>query len=314
MNLRAASIGSINIDYLVDLSELDFADSFFLDGHIMRPIETVVGGNGVFFAEAALEAGFLSSRLFTTVGSLDGLQPDDLASMAISNLRDRGVEVFYSLDKGARTGRVIMTYYPNNRRFVIADRSAGDGFRMDNMPSNIFDLLVDVDLLYVSGYGLQTRPRSDAVQTLMRYARGKGAFVTLDIVPHQVYKSILFEDYKRYIELASAISVEGATILGFLGYANTTIPFNDSIDLLTKTLKGLCELSFIRLNEKSDFLIVSQKESLVVEIPFPKNRAGRRFMDRILARFLKSYLLNGHSIIDVKWISEVQNFKKDVAN
>lgn len=305
MPLHAATIGSINIDYIVDLSDLKMLDSFFLNGHVMRPIETIVGGNGSFFAEAALEAGFASSKLFTTVGSADELNPDALALTALEYLKKQKIEVSYSIDKLNQTGRVIMIYYSDNRRFVVADRSAGDSFRLDNLPPNIYELLENVDLLYVSGYGLQTKLRNEAVQTLMHHAQAAGAFTIVDIVPHQIYKSISFNEYKQLLVWANAISVEGPTLMGFLGFKNTNIDSPEDSTVIEEMLKDLCELSFVRLNDKSDFLIMNQDAKLNINIPFPPNRAGRRFMDRILAHFLKSYLSNGRSLKDTHWLNDV---------
>jgi sugar/nucleoside kinase (ribokinase family) len=305
---RVATIGDINIDHVVDISRLQVPFSMALSGCVFRSIKTSVGGNGVFFAEAAKEAGFQYSYLFSCVGNDPVLKanPDLAAQIAFEHLQATGVEPVVSFDAERSTGQVLILYQPDDNRFMIADRGANAGFVTGNLPKGLGAILEQIDLLHISGYCFLDPVQREAVQYIMSVAREIGVFVSVDIVPHDIYQSISFETLKKFTSLSQSVSAEAVTILGFLGIQRGNLPTVDFRDQLAEALLESYELCLIRLNGRSDFLLADQKSQLDIFIPYTSRSASLRFTDRVLANTLIEYLKNERTLIySEKWLDRI---------
>lgn len=114
-NYSCVVFGDINIDYVADLSEFPFhkIDNACINSSIL----TNIGGNATFFAEAALEAGFHSVKLFCSLGK-------DIAAENVKiYFKDKKIELISSIDN-EETGKVLILYQPDDKRILVADRGA----------------------------------------------------------------------------------------------------------------------------------------------------------------------------------------------
>jgi sugar/nucleoside kinase (ribokinase family) len=298
-NLSCVTVGDINIDYVSDISGLSLSQD--LSGCFMRPIRSFVGGNGVFFAEAASDIGFTPSYLVASVGVDKSARdiPDFAAKTAIQSLARSGVIPILAFDPDQSTGRVIILYQPNNQRVMIADRGANAGLTINRIQPAI-DLLDShyIDLLYVSGYCLLDDGEREAVGLLMDNARSKNTFIVVDMVPHDLFIHVTLDTFKQWTSCAHAVMAEASTVLGFLGRHEQQNLAAETKPLVARQLLDSYDFCLIRLNERSDFMIADHHKHREVYIPYHSKVASLRFTDRVLASALFFYLNNKCSIPD----------------
>ncbi len=305
--LRVATIGDINIDYIVDLSALGVPITMTLSGCYFQPVQTSVGGNGTFFAQAAKEAGFATSSLLATLGGdpyVEG-QVDLPGRLALSQLRQSGVTPLVSIDRTRETGKVIILYQPDDQRLMVADRGANAGFALENLPPTE-PILDQVVLLYVSGYSLLYPPQREAVQYLMQRFKDRGALIFIDIVPHDIFRMTSWKAFCEWTRQCDAVAAEATTMKGFLGLEQgsglTTTESHRLVDMLLEQFR----FCLIRMNSRSDFVLAGEGRLIELYVPYLERLASLRFTDRVIAHLLHSYLTHDRSLFASSgWIEKV---------
>ncbi len=305
-NITVATIGDANIDYISDTSDLNQQIITNLDGCLFNPIRSSIGGNGIFFSEAAKEAGFESSYLLSTLGSEDGTSnsPDLAAQKVISRVSKTGVHPLFSWDKNKETGKVIIFYRPNDKRLMIADRGANSSFVLNNLPS-FESILATTNLLYISGYSLLYIEQRKAVHYLIDKFKNEGAFIFCDVVPHNIFNDVSFETYSSWTKQCDGIAIEAHTISGFFNLGQP--PYSEETkNEMIQHLLNRYKFCLIRLNSKSDFLIANRDEKCEVLIPYTEKNASLRFTDRVIAHSLLSYLQNNQKLLpSIDWVEKI---------
>lgn len=312
--LTSATIGDINIDYAVDISDMDVPFSMALSGCFFRTVQSFLGGNGVFFAGAAKDVGFARSYLLACVG-MDATRPNtpDLAArMALDSLEQSGVVPIVSLYPGLGTGQVIILYQPDEQRFMIADRGANAGFTLSNLPKTADMQREPIDLLYVSGYCLLDDHQREAVNKLMRDFRDRGTFIVVDIVPHNIFCQISFDTLKDWTSLAHAVMAEAWTVFGFMGLDERVASKAEHKALILGQLLDAYDFCLVRLNSRSDFVMADKSKQTEVYIPYHARLASLRFTDRVLASAMFYYLNNNHAVPeDSEWVDKAIKLTSD---
>jgi sugar/nucleoside kinase (ribokinase family) len=285
-----------------------------LSGCFFRPVRSLLGGNGVFFAESAKTVGFAQSYLIASVGG-DEMEPDrpDLAaSMAIESLNQAGVLPIVLPNSELPTGRVMILYQPDDRRFMVADRGANLGLRMASLPEILNVLPEQVDLLYVSGYSLLDGNQRTAVHALMQDLGGRGALIAVDMVPHDLFDHISLDTFREWTSLAHAVLAEASTVMGFMGLTERTAPEGERGTRILDALLSTYDFCLVRLNGRSDFLIADANSQAEVYVPYDGRVASLRFTDRVLASALFYYLGNNRSIPDSQvWVHKAIEITSD---
>jgi sugar/nucleoside kinase (ribokinase family) len=200
-------VGDVFVDLVVDLTaeryvaglnELKSSSNLFAD------VRTKVGGGGVQFAVAARRAGFRQVTLIGKVGALARGAMDSEGVAAFDHLREHGVVAALATTEICPTGRVIVIYLPNDRRFMISDPQANNDFDVADITPEMDAALARSEILHVSGYSLLVPTRRKAVLELMRRAHLGGAKVALDLVPHDIDTHVdmgtLLPELERHVD------------------------------------------------------------------------------------------------------------------
>ena len=286
---NAVTLGDLNIDLVVEAMDVPFGDTL-ISGCFFKEIKTLVGGNGVFFAEAAHHAGFSQSYLLGTVGYDETRrEPDVAAQLIISRLKKGGITPLLSWDKRG-TGKVIILYQPGDRRIMFADRGANVGFVFDNLPDNAEKNILAASVFHVSGYSLLRTEQRDTVKYLMRLATDAGVLTSVDIVPHDLYLRHTFEEVSESLEFAKAICVEASTIMGLLKLEQS---WTQNREIVLTHLTQAFEYCLIRINNHSDFVVATESEIVDFTIPYQQDITSLRFTDTVYSSAILHYLRNG---------------------
>ena len=269
-------IGDVNIDYVTDLSHL--AINSEMNACIYNPIMSSVGGNSVFFAEAACEAGFQFVAVVCSIG-------DDIGGLrAREHLQKLGVAV-HVIPSARQTGQVVILYQPGDRRIMVADRGANRDFGVPE--PRMLSELVDTSLfLYVSGYMLLNQDQCAAVHITSQAFRRGNAKILVDMVPHDVWQTHSWEDYVEMCSFADCVAVEMSTVSAFHKGALDVLQPRDAVQLLLKDF----ELCLIRINEASDFIVADRSRQRAFTVPYRRTVASLRFTDRIIACVMRQYI------------------------
>lgn len=269
-------IGDINIDYITNLSHVSLDGS--INPCLQNPVISSVGGNAVFFAEAASEADFQNVSVLCSTG-------DDIASScALEHLRCLGV-VVYNFPGSQQTGQVIIIYQPNDQRIMIADRGANRDFM--TIDSSVCLRLAEMsDLLYVSGYMLLDRDQRSAVHTIADVFRARGAKVLVDMVPHDIWQTKSWRSYVDICSCADCVAAEMTSIVSFHRKSDKSMSPEEAADLLLEHF-AFC---LIRINDVSDFIVADRNWKRIVSIPYQRVTASLRFTDCVIAHVMQQYL------------------------
>ncbi len=292
----AAVIGDINLDSVVDLSGYDLSLEEVRNGCLFERVDTVVGGNGVFFAEAAKESAFEQVFLLGCVGAETsaGSRPDAEGEVALRRLGRMGVDTRSVVVTSGTTGKVLILYQAGDRRLLIADRGANE-----RSCSTLFDaaraLPSEVDLLYVSGYWLVDDKQHEAVLSIVDLLKERGAFVLVDVVPHDLFTRLSCETFLERIVWADGVAAEASTITGFVGSGQRKA--EESVARFVLEVLGQChELCIVRLNRRSDFLVKDRYGHEKIYFPYRPRLNSLRFTDRAVAFILRRYLEKERSL------------------
>jgi len=283
-------IGDVNIDYVTDLAHVFVGSE--PNPCFQNAIASSVGGNAVFFAEAACEAEFAKVTVLCSVG-------DDLAgARVLKYLKTLGIYVERSHSLRP-TGQVIIIYQPNDQRIMVADRGANRDFR--GAVEIDWQGVQASDLLYISGYMLLEAEQCVAVHEMAAKFRASKAKILVDIVPHDIWQTYSWQDYVKLCSGADYVAVELSTITAFHQKYSETLQPMTAIELLLEDF----EFCLLRLNAMSDFLIADQTRHRQFTIPYRRVTASLRFTDRVIAHVLQHYLADPNSLFESdQWIAQ----------
>lgn len=277
-------IGDINIDYITDLSHLVVSGD--TNACFYNPIVSSVGGNAVFFAEAACEAGFHPISVLCCIGNdLGGLR-------AREHLQRLGINV-HVMPSSRQTGQVIILYQPDDRRIMVADRGANQEFRVPEA-GVLSELVEKSDLLYVSGYMLLNTEQCNAVHSISKAFRAAQARVLVDMVPHDVWQTHSWREYVDMCSCADCVAVEMATVSAFHRGAADPLQPEDVARLLLRDF----EFCLIRINDVSDFMVADRMRQRLVTVPYRRTTASLRFTDRVIACVMQQYIVDPGSVFE----------------
>jgi sugar/nucleoside kinase (ribokinase family) len=282
--LSCCVVGDVNIDYISDLSwtSIDSAVS----ACYQSSVNSTVGGNAVFFAEAACDAGFDAVKMLCATGD------DDNGTRVRDYLDQLGIEVRY-VPSAMLTGQVIVLYQPNDRRILVADRGANRDIAAVD-PVMAGEWAANSDLLYVSGYTLLDERERKAIELVAQGARRTGSLVLVDIVPHDIWKSYQWHEYVRICGSTQFIAAELSTIVGFLSDNACSLTLKEAAALVLRDFEG-CVL---RLNDTSDILIADRFRQRIVSVPYYRDQASLRFTDRVIAHVARQYLTDRDELFE----------------
>jgi sugar/nucleoside kinase (ribokinase family) len=200
---RAVAVGDVFVDYIGDLTDAKYKEALGninTSTNVFASIKVKVGGAGVQFATAARAVGFKSSTLIGKIGGwLDARQkivPDLPGSLVIDYLKQQDVCPLLAIDPASETGRILLVYLFNDRRLMLSDRLANALFSPVDISPEMKSAIRQADLVHVSGYTLLQDNRRAAVQELTHCAKEGQAKIALDIVPHDIYKSMSLDQLR----------------------------------------------------------------------------------------------------------------------
>jgi len=284
------TLGDVNVDIVVEAMDIPLGEALNISGCFFREIKTLVGGNGVFFAEAARQAGFSESYLLATAGYDEARQePDAAAQLIINRLNKGGITPLLSWDK-RETGKVIIIYQPDDRRIMFADRGANAGFTFDNLHAEAEKTILASSVFHVSGYTLLRAEQRDVAKHLMHTAAESGVFTSVDIVPHDLYLTYDFDEVIRNTEFAKAVCVEASTLMGLLRLEQNWVKNREKV---VEHLLPAFEYCLIRVNNRSDFVIVTKEDVIDFTIPYRQNITSLRFTDNVYSNAILHFIKNG---------------------
>jgi sugar/nucleoside kinase (ribokinase family) len=276
--LSSCIIGDVNIDYIADLSHVTIRGES--NACFQNRITSSVGGNAVFFAEAAHEAKYSNVTVLCSIG-------DDVAGkQAREHLQKFGV-VVHTVPSHLQTGQVIIIYQPNDNRIMIADRGANTDFRV---PETVLlrEIADKSDMLYVSGYMLLDNSQCTAIHKISSVFREANAKVLIDMVPHEVWRTRTWREYVELCSCADCVAVEMSTVSSFHTGVPDALQPQEAAQILLKDF----EFCLVRINDKSDLIICDRMQQRIFSVPYRRTLASLRFTDRIIAHVMQQYIAN----------------------
>lgn len=294
VNYSCVIIGDINIDYVTDLSHISLQT--LNNACINSSISSYVGGNGTFFAEAALEAGFENIKLICSLGY-------DVAAETIkSHFNKKEAIKLINFPSSGETGKVLILYQPDDKRILIADRGTNkDIFTSSNCKITDF-VYVPTNLLYISGYSLFNETSSVTLNSIIQEYKSNGTFCIIDAVPHEIFRTFDWNHYVYNCRGIDGIIIEMATILGFMGQEGGQKSIDNVAEFLLKSFK----FCLVRLNSESDFLIADRTKRRIIRIYYQPRIASLRFTDRVVAQIILRYIDNSTDVFtSSQWIDKI---------
>lgn len=284
-------IGDVNIDYITDLAHVFIGRE--TNPCFRNAIVSSVGGNAVFFAEAACEAKFVRVTVLCSVGN------DVAGTRALEHLQTLGIKVHNSLSP-QQTGQVVIIYQPDDQRIMIADRGANRDFRESTGID--WQQVQAADLLYISGYMLQEEEQSEVVKTIASKFRASKARVLVDIVPHDIWQTCSWQNYVKHCTGANCVAIELATLAAFHQEIHGPLQPSTAVELLLRDF----EFCLVRLDDVSNFIVADKTHQRQFKIPYRRVTASLRFTDRVIAHVLQQYLADPTLLFESEqWIVRV---------
>ncbi|MBN1995924.1 hypothetical protein JW935_00130 [candidate division KSB1 bacterium] len=283
----------MTIDYISDLSHIYLRGETNSCFHNL--ISSSVGGNAVFFSEAACDAGYSNVTVMCSIG-------EDIAGrQAREHMQKNGV-VVHNLPSNHHTGQVIIVYQPDDHRIMIADRGANRDFRVPGV-----ELLAEIadksDMLYISGYMLLDNNQCTAIHKIANIFHAANAKVFVDIVPHDVWRTISWREYVESCSCAEGVAVEIDTVSAFHSGVLGALRPEEAVQILLSDF----EFCLIRINDKSDFFIADRRHKKAFTIPYCRTVASLRFTDRIIAHVMQQYIINPRLLFESnQWLENVR--------
>jgi len=197
---QVVAVGDIFVDYIGDLTDPEYENvlgGLINSMNVFTSVDIKVGGAGVQFAIASKRAGFKTSTLLGKIGGqLDEKQkiiPDPPGDLVIEYLKQHDVHPLLAIDPRSKTGQTVIIFLPGDRRLMLSDPQANTLLSSADLSLEMKSAVRQADLVHVSGYALLQKNRRTAILELMRCAKEGAAKVALDIVPHDIYKFLSFD-------------------------------------------------------------------------------------------------------------------------
>lgn len=280
MVLTSVCIGDLMVDTVVIAEADDLATGAF--GVLFRPVDLSVGGNAVFFAQAAKDVGFENSIVMGSVGGDEYGLPDAAGKLLLDALSSAGIDTMVEVARGTPTGQAVLIYTDRDTRLLFAERGAN----VHNHPEfeSVRALLRSADILHLSGYMAVELKQREWLVGLLKAVCGLNVRVALDLAPHNIGDMISSDVLEGILSLTDYISCELATLRRLFGEPET-----DNAGLLHEFVREALPCAagtLIRLNAESDFLWSEQAGWSIFRVPYSEGRASLRFTDRVFARQL----------------------------
>jgi len=290
-------IGDANLDLIADVTDKIESWAGTANACLFSHIRECVGGNGVFFAEAAREAGFSPVSLELAVGRTSTGEVDGAGGVVLNHLDQHGIEYQLTHSK-LPTGKTFIIYHGEDERLLVADRGANIEKRSTGPPDG-----PSPDFLYLSGYCLLDEAERRRTLLLVHRYKDAGAFTFLDVVPHDLPALVDWNTYLGWCGGMDGIAIEAPTLRDFLGLMEFAEVGRAGIDALQEHF----ELSLVRLNSASDYAIATPEGRMETTVRYRRQEASLRFTDRVIAGVALEYLTNRSTLLtDAGWIEAIQ--------
>ena len=136
------------------------------------------------------------------------------------------------------TGRTLILYMLNGRRFMISDPGANTTFTRQDISTSMHGAVATARLMHVSGYALITPERRMATLQLMRQAKTAGATVAVDLSPHNLHQLVdapgLLEDLRGTVDWLLGEATTARGILGSAAIEDTHCDVGDLASALAR--------------------------------------------------------------------------------
>lgn len=273
-------IGDLTVDHILDLGNIDFDVLYKYRPTFTPKITTNIGGKGLSFAKAFSGVGFKDTRFLATVGKNPNYEKADImGEVAINALKQFNIKLDVQLIPNYETGKVYYVLNNGVRILAFTDRGANEHLSLEKMqPINEF--LEDVQLLYICGYTLFNDKQYPLIQNLINYANNLGIIVATEIVPHDIFMKISFEEL---LEKTMGIDYIEASIHTMGNFLQKN--FDEKI--IMNTLLKHYKYGFLYLGKtdtKSQFMASDGKITVTFEVS-NKNLVG--IADKVNAQFMK---------------------------
>jgi len=200
-------------DAVIDLSDNPNLLQLHQDTQISQPISWLAGGTGFNIAEAAASEGYSPVKLIAKVGKskiFDEL--DTIGALLVESLERVGVEPILASSPQVSTGTNVIVYTQSGTRMVFSDNIAETSFVTNDVTSEMLEAVENSSMTFVSGFSLLTEAQASATCKLINAASAAGSLVVLDVVPHQIYKHVSTEAFRRYTDSVHVLISEINTI------------------------------------------------------------------------------------------------------
>lgn len=291
--LKAVVVGDVVIDYVVDLAKESVKKYSDLDNRYEEKVTQLVGGSARNFAVCAIKEGF-SISLVSKIGSKseNPKKPDSNGQFVIDSLKKENIKPLLTLAKRGKTGKVIIVYLPNDKRFMISDRGASVGFYKKDLSLKTLSAVRRADLLYVDGYNSLKNPLKSTAKYLMKEANKHNTLVAFDVVPHTIYQQMSFRQLKSYTKYVNIISFELNTARRFLELApvKKRPPIKNIIETL-KPFTSKYEVIFTRIG--NECLAINRQgiiEKISTKYGADIGLKKRGYFDKAFTKFLHQYI------------------------
>lgn len=210
--------GDINLDWCTTSNlSLPFTKLGGDGTRASSPIEEIMGGSGLNFANFAKEIGFAPLLIgkiaddYTGKVILEWLKKHDMElGIVTTNLGSSG-KVFITRDH--RDIRLMIDNAPNsNRTLTIED------------VEKYSKIIKFIPILYVSGYCFeeQKAPRVKAVNRAIEICKlNKKSHIIFDVAPHQLYKNYNFTEFKELTRDVTILISQVSSMRRFLNLGDS---------------------------------------------------------------------------------------------
>jgi len=282
-------LGDVMLDVVTHLDHLDSMNFEDLE-HVPNSVEMLPGGTGVIAALAATQQGFSEVALIGRIGSLSNRKPDIAAQIILNELNQAGVQCIFGKDAHRSTGTVMITYFSQDRRILVADKGANGSFTMEDITPAPLRKVAASDIFFVSGYSLLVAEQAQAIVRLIEEAKKHGRIVVLDVVPHKIYKTINTALLVKYTQNIGILVSEINTVKRLFP---ETRYYND-IEDEEKIAKYLLQhYDAVIMRPNNDRQTIFNRSGLIKEIITSYNEAEstqrRGYLDNLTMRSIFEY-------------------------
>ena len=302
-SLEIISIGDVMVDHISDLTGSPDATSIsFLDSsaNVFEEIEICVGGSAVQFAECCISHELVTASVVGCIGgqlSTEGqVVPDLPGNVALEYLARNGIRPLLALREGCATGRTVIIYLPTGGRLMISDPQANSLLDLDVINDEMKAAIRRSSLVHVSGYSILRKGRRKAILELLSYVSHGATLVALDVVPHDFYRYISFDELQEMgTGLIDWIIIEAPAAHQLLGLGRLGEITQGLADLMLKKITSAFPCAAVFLGPR-EALISTQGRHWRYSYPavYEAGSRTRGFSARVQADLLLTYLRERH--------------------